>query len=236
MIPVETNDAKMQKTSLNCKAKILVPLNVMPVYANFGQLERDSESQTRTLTITRGDGGPIAPEIVADEQAPYTAALREIVPGEKYELDVTVHQPINMSSLYGAIVLKTGVPEMPEDKINVMARMAPRLRAMPPNIVLRPEAAAGSRHRIMLIWSGEVPGRIVGAESTDPRLEVSVKDEQGRQEVWLTVPEDYTPAGTKYVTIRTNDRQSPQVRVPVIATGARASGVNQERSRATYIR
>lgn len=233
-IPMETNDAAAPYATLTCRGRVLVPMHISPVYVNFGKLDRDGERQTQTLTITRGDGGPIAPEVVQDEQAPYETKLREIVPGEKYELDVTVQAPLPVNSLYGALKLKTGVKEMPEDAITVMARTMPRLRAMPPNILVRPEeTSAETHHEIVLVWSGDAPGQVTGVEVTDPRLEAMIEeDEEGRQVVALAVPHGYAPEGVQYLTILTDDSQTPRLRVPVVTVNARQANTNQVSSQA----
>ena len=75
----------------------------------------------RTVTIKRGDGGPLQIEIVRAGKQGITAELREVKPGEHYELIVALSPPQKPGKLRSWIRVKTGVKEVPETTIPVYA-------------------------------------------------------------------------------------------------------------------
>ena len=66
---------------------------MQPAAISFSQIERDAETQRKTIKITRGEGGPLAPELSPVEHENVKASLREIERGEIYELDIELNPP-----------------------------------------------------------------------------------------------------------------------------------------------
>lgn len=96
---------------------------------SFDKVPRDAGPQTKTVLLTRGDGGPLCPrvrKITSDEESRtpppnVTAELRELEPGQRYELDVTVSPPWpeDKQWAHATVELETGVPEDPTAKVSV---------------------------------------------------------------------------------------------------------------------
>jgi hypothetical protein len=107
--------------TLTCKGHVLVPFKTMPRYANFRNIEPETLPMPQTVTIRRGDGGPLDLEIVRAGAKGIEAELREIKPGEHYELMVSVHPPQKPGRLRSWVRVKTGVEKVPESTIPVYA-------------------------------------------------------------------------------------------------------------------
>jgi hypothetical protein len=223
-ITAVTNDAEHPQERLVCSGKVLVPLNVRPTTASFGRVPRDAGPQRRTLTLTRGDGGPIAPELAPVTHANVQAALREVTPGERYELDIDVSPPWPGGSLRTYLHLKTGIAQMPEQKITVFAQVTPRLAASPPRLTVPATVASELTLTSRLQWSGGEPGQIRSVASSDPnidvRWEIGGKDQQ---RVVLRVPSGYRlpTNGRAMITVQTDDEEAPTLRIPVHAARGR---------------
>lgn len=80
-------------------------------------LSLDAGPQTKTLTIVRGDGGPLDPRLLCFRHSGATAELRVIEPGEHYEIDITFYPPWESGRHSNSIELATGVPEQPECRV-----------------------------------------------------------------------------------------------------------------------
>ena len=218
-VAVATNDRTAPEITLECAAHVLTGLKVEPFNAAFGNLDRGAGPQTRTLTLTRGDGGPIAPRVAASGHPNVTARIEEITPGEKYALHVTVGPPWPNGPLSGALEIETGVPEDPRENIPVFALVAPRLAAVPAQFLFDGELPADTEQTLHLRWTGGAPGRITGATTNikDAKVTFAPAEPGAEPTVTLRVPAGYTPdARTAYfVTIRTDDPEAPQLQVPV---------------------
>ena len=81
--------------------------------------------ERQCVTITRGDGGPLHLEIVNAGKPGIEAELREVKPGERYEMIIALVPPQKPGQLRTYIRIKTGVKEMPETTIPVYADIPP---------------------------------------------------------------------------------------------------------------
>jgi hypothetical protein len=204
-------------------ANVKVPFKMQPRIASFGRIERNAEPKRKTITITRGDGGPLALELAPNNYPNVKTSLREIEPGEKYELDVELVPPWPNTSLRANLKIKTGIPEAPEETIRVYAQIAPRLRAVPSRFRIPQKVASDLQLKTRLLWSGGDPGKVLEASASDPKISVHVEERNEQQLVVLDIPAGYEcPSGVRpTVTVKTDDAEVPTLRIPVDSSRAR---------------
>lgn len=203
---------------------MLVPINTKPTRINFGRVERGDEAKKKTVTLTRGDGGPIHPEIVRAGSKEIAATLREVEPGERYDLDVEIKPPWPNKRLRSWVRVKTGVAKAPETSVPVYADVVPKVEATPQWFSVRLGSAKDLERSVRLQWHDKKSHEVQEVTVNDPELKVRVEDKNGGQMVVLTVPGGYqSPARTRTVTIKTGDEEVPILRVPVRFSGARRS-------------
>jgi hypothetical protein len=234
-VTVYTNDRQHPCVKLATLASCRTALLFDPDGARFLRIPRAAGSQTTTLSITRGDGGPIHPSVSPIRQDPpklttLTALVREIEAGERYELDVTVHPPWPTrdrpwawgKSTRRAIWLETGVPESPLESVAVYATFEARLKASPVRIRIPSRRDGPVELRCVLEWAGNAPpGEITDFTWDAPELTAELLEEDGKQVVLVHVPAEYRlPEGIKRaITVRTDD---PEVKdgtltIPIVA-------------------
>jgi len=213
---VTTNDPQNTRTQLMCIGVVKVPLKLTPRTISFPRISRDAESVSRTIQITRGDGGPIKPEIVPPADKHVQATLHEVEPGEEYELEVKLVPPWPARSLRSNLTIKTGVKQAPTDTIRIYASIAPRLAAIPSRFMIPAKLEQDRDLRVRLAWSGGKPGKILSVKSSNPKLTAKLVEEKGQQYVVLHVPKDFSALqrGRGFVTIKTDDKTLPVLRVP----------------------
>jgi len=127
---VSTNDPQHPLEKLVCKGKLLDPLRITPEFINFGRVPEDAPSQ-RAVSIVRGDGPPIAPKVAPTSTQGLSAAIKEITPGERYDLVFTLTPPLKPGRLSTSVQLQTGVPQAPTANVSVFAVVAPQRVAGP---------------------------------------------------------------------------------------------------------
>lgn len=210
--------------TLECEAKVLSAMRVEPATVSFGQIQRDDPEQTKTITITRGDGGPLDPKVLATGNPQIAAELREIEPGERYEVDVTIRPPWPNEMLRGTLSLETGVERAPQESIVVFANVTPRLQANPQRFMIQMEPEAAVELTARLNWDGQ-PGKVLEATVNDPELAVRVDEQDGEQVLVLDVPAKYSPKRRtgSVVTLRTDDPTVSIVQVPIFVINRAAT-------------
>ncbi|MBU0637791.1 MAG: hypothetical protein KKB50_02925 [Planctomycetes bacterium] len=229
-----TNDAQHEKEQLVCEGMVKVPFNISPSIVSFGRIDRDAGPMSKTVKITRGDGGPLALDLSPINHPNVEAKLRELTAGDVYELDISIKPPWPVGSLRTDLVVRTGIKESPQQKINVYAQMAPRLTTSPSRFTVPSSVKADLDLTVRLIWSGGEAGKILSTSTTVPKAAVSVEELNNQQLVKLRIPAGYEPrAGTRaYVVVNTDDKSMPTLRIPVYVSRApQTTASAQERAR-----
>ena len=218
-VTVTTNDPNHPKVTLVCKGKVLVPFNVKPKTVRFPKINRDSLEQTKKATITRGDGGPIKLELIPVTGGNVTASLREIEPGEVYELDVTIKPPWPAKKMRHPLKIKTGIPQAPQASVVVYADVRGPVEAVPERLSFRYSDEETTEKPVRLVWEDGLPHKILSASIADPQFVVRIEqDDQGRHSVVVGLPKGAMPAKRSLsLEIKTDDQKNPTVRVPVTA-------------------
>jgi hypothetical protein len=226
IIAVTTNDRSSQSVNLECEAEILSALKCDPENVNFGQIKRSDTRAEKTVKITRGNGGPIKPKVVSSGNPQVTADLREVEPGESYELAIVTEPPWPNGMLRANVQIETGVEQAPTESIMVFANVAPRVQASPQRFTIRPDSTTDSKVVARLNWDDDHPGKITDVTVNDSTLSVAVEEQNNQQVIVLDVPAGYSPsrsAGTQ-VSVKTDDPAVPSIQIPVFAMAARVAG------------
>lgn len=219
-IRVQTNDVNNPQVELTCKGRVLAAFKADPKVVNFGTIPRDAGPVTKTVTLTRGDGGPLHPKVAACE-GHAAAELREIEPGEKYTLDITVSPPWPNDKVRGSVMIETGLEEAPQDSVRYFGAVEARLRAEPRALSLPAGEERPTELRTRLVWAG-APGRALAAVASDPALQAKIVEEDGQQFVVLSVPAGYELPAKKpaSVSVTTDDPVADSLRIPISAGAA----------------
>ncbi len=119
--PLHTNDPQNPKINFTLKGRVLVAFNVEPHVVNLGVVQPDSGPITKTVTITRGDGGRLQPKLNPPKDPRVKAELQEVEPGERYTLEVTVTPPLP-HDYRSSLVLDTGLSQAPRETILIVTQ------------------------------------------------------------------------------------------------------------------
>jgi hypothetical protein len=222
-INVTTNDREQQSLQIECVANVKAAFALDPPSdtINFGSVRRSYPAQSQTLTITRGDGGPIHPELVSTGNPQIRAEVKEIEPGEKYELEVGISPPWPNGMLRTIMNFTTGVEQAPSQTLSVFANVTPRLQSNPARFTVRPAENEENELVAHLLWDGD-PGQVLEATVSDAKLAVELRKEGEQQVVALRIPEGYGTAARGNacnVVLKTDDPDVPSLQIPVAVIG-----------------
>lgn len=219
-----TNDPEHRTEQLECVGKVLVPYKLTPRMANFGRLSYDAETTSETMTIERGDGDPLnlgEPVVEGRNKENITAELREIEPGEKYEVDIKLKPPWPNRIVRGQVKIDTGLDDDKQVIINVQARVVPRINPIPSTLYIPSPLRHKLQRNITLRWTGATGYKATGAECDVKDAVIQINDTDGQQHISVIFPEGYAaPArGGQFVHILTDDPKMPRVDVEIRAGG-----------------
>ncbi len=219
-IMVTTNDPANARVKLVCEAQVLAAVRKSPKSASFGRLDRKAGPKDKTISLTRGDAGPIKPELAGPIPKGVTASIEEIEAGERYALNVTVDAAQSNGPVKGNLKIRTGVAESPETSIRVYATVPARVEAVPRTFSVPRDKSVDQQVPVNFRWSDGRPDKLVAATPNDPNLEALVEEVDGRQRVVLRVPAGYRPTGGRhFVTVTTDDESFKSFQVPIRYAG-----------------
>ncbi len=216
-ITVNTNDPGHARETLACKGRILEPLTLKPRTIHFGRVSwRDVSTVRKKAVITRGDSPNFNLKLVPAKRMNIETSLKEIEPGERYELEFTLRPPFMQNRVITSVKLDTGVAEAPTVTLPVYATIIPKVAAQPTRFTIPRRRQSRWEQGVRLVWDDDAPHKILSATVSDADLKVLVSDKDGRQQVVLQVPKGYqTRRGGAIVTVKTDDTDVPTVEVPV---------------------
>jgi len=195
------------------------PLTFNPIRLNLGNIEREDVGVTKVVEIRRGDGGPIKPEVVTTRGLHSAVMMREIEPGEHYEMVISTSPPWPSGRLSDYIRITTGVPESPDASYLVTGTIPPRLSTSPRFFTLPVERAEETTDSVELVWSKNLPGKVTTVVTTIEGGSVNVKEEGSKQTIVLTVPAGSAGVqsrGREQVVVHIEDEKEPTLRIPVL--------------------
>ena len=211
-----TNDPDHPAETLACEAKVLFPLRVTPRRLDFGRVHHYGPTPTVTASIVRGDGGPIAPEVLATAYPGIVARLKEVEPGERYELEVSISRRLPEGNFKHLLRIGTGVAEVPEVRIPLAGNVVPLLDVRPRIFTFPPKRAVESTKTVELRWDRLEPGKVLTAETTFPDASIRVEKGKHGQRITLTLPAGPRVGGRiPDVTITTDDPEIPTLAIPI---------------------
>lgn len=186
-----------------------------PTTLSFGKVARQDPPQTKTALISRGDGGPIKPEVSPVKTEGISAQVREIEAGEKYELEVTLTPPFKSDNIRENLNLQTGIPQAPTTTVSVYATLDPLVTADPKQVLVPKQRDAEWTTTVRLTWTDGSVHKVVGVTANDPDLKVE-PDHADDHQVVVCVPAEWEiTAGSRFITIETDDPNAPTVKVPL---------------------
>jgi len=236
---VLTNDRSNPRVKLEATCTVLNAVRLDPHRSRVEGFDRAKDQVTASITITRGDGGPIRPQLMAVERRVWTpgddgryywdvtpldrnlieADIREVRAGEHYELKVIAHAPWpKFGSRLVYLVLTTAVPEMPRKTIQVSFRTEPRLVREPHRFSVPARPKLAIERRMTLKWSADKPNtRVLGVSVNVPGLTARVETLDTGDVLVLTVPAgvDLSETQRMAVTLRTDDPEFPELMVTI---------------------
>jgi hypothetical protein len=219
-IVVTSNDPEHGTEKLTCTGRVMQPMKIEPAAnVNFGNIKRDSGPQYRFVTIRRGDGGPIAPEVLPGTLPGLSAQMCAIVPGEEYELEVWIGPPWPEGKIRDTLRLTTGVDEAPETGLAITGEIVARLTAVPNRLTFPTEQTEEIVRSVRLNWDDGKPANVLEATSSIADAQVRIEQDEKAQTVVVTIPAGSERlAGSHEVTIKTDDPAVPKFSIPIAFT------------------
>jgi thiol-disulfide isomerase/thioredoxin len=221
-VTVYSNDPEQPKYVLTLYGDCKWHVGAEPKRVYFGLL-LEEEPKTKTVRIVNHSDKKL--ELSLGPQAhpdKLDLDLEEVKKGQEYKLKITVKPPYKPGYIRENLLVYTNLKKQKKLIIPVYAKVPHRLEVVPHQLVFSKRTAAGDREtqrRILRVSNyGDTPVKVLDAEVNDPAIELEVRERKAGENytIVLTLPGDYLPpAKGRMLTIKTDDKEKPVLRVPI---------------------
>jgi hypothetical protein len=220
-IRLECNDQTQTNLSLEIKALIWAPIDVIPTYAMINVPAEDPSNATATVRIVSNLEGPVTLYPPECTNRTFATELKQVQAGKEYQLTIRAVPPIDPATPYGLISIKTSSPQAPLLQVTVYARLQEMLTVTPPRIVVPSEPATNKLFYTLIIRDFSTNGCFLSEPSINAdNVAINLKEYQPGKyfNVRLTFPAGFKLSHKEPVEfrIRSSHPQIPLIRVPVV--------------------
>lgn len=222
-IRIATNDPANKVVTLYLTGTSKRKVEVKPYAAYFGVL-RDDEPQSRTLKVENHMNEPVKLAIDPPDNDKFAYELKQVEEGKKWELTVRTKPPYEPGLVRSNLRIHTSVNDPKFVDVRVTATKPDRLRVVPTKILLtrsnnvRPGQQQTIYRHINFENYGDKPVKVLEATVDDPKVTTQIHERQAGKEYQVVVqfPADYeAPPEGKTVTLKTDDDEHPEFKVPI---------------------
>lgn len=159
--------------------------------------------------------------------SPFKAELKEVRPGQEFELTITGEPPFPVGSTIAAIDLSTNIPDQPLYTVRASAYVAPRIEVIPPKIVVDRNTYTIKNRHITITNNGTSPFKVTKVAVSNPDFTLSMRppDPAKPNQTMIDVPlppGDYRPPPYgDVIRIETNDAEKPVIEIYILPSMTR---------------
>jgi hypothetical protein len=156
--------------------------------------------------------------------APFSAELKEVQPGQEFELTIDGNPPFPGGSTIATVDFATNIPDQPFYSIRVSAYVPARIEVMPPKIVADANTYTIKKRRITITNNGASPFEVTKLAVSNPDFKLSMQppDPANPNQTVIDVllpPGEYRPPPySDVIRIETTDAEKPVIELHVLPT------------------
>jgi thiol-disulfide isomerase/thioredoxin len=235
-ITIKSNDPTNPSFRLRLRGEVKRYVEMVPPSAHFGKLSGEEEV-TRVLRLMNNTDTPLDLNIRTKPKQNFDVSLKETVPGKEFELTVTAKPPFNSGAFREKVTLSTNLDKAKTLDVDVRGRVPQRLEVYPTVLSVRPTAknAGQALPRVVRLNNyGNDPVSLLEATVDDPEVKVDVVEQRPGKAYMIRVefPSGYTPPSQgRALTLKTDDKIRPEIKVPIRAIGTRDTSAQAKRER-----
>jgi hypothetical protein len=222
-ITVTTNCTGAESSiQLQIKGELWQPVQITPMSASFGRVPQQSKDEgvlIRKLTIVNNVESKAKIDQIKVPSESFKAEAKELEPGKKFELIVSLMSPLKPGPIYGNIEMATGVPELPILKVPVNAFIVADVDVTPNQLSLPANRPSPLQRQLYVRNNIQTPVKVSDLKSSNPALKLDLRETQPGVAYLITVnvPVEYKPSlGGDKITFKTDHPSLSEVSVPVM--------------------
>lgn len=227
-VMVNTNvTGEGSSVTLQIKGEVWQPVQATPSSASFGRLTADTMNDStleRKLTVVNNTEAKAVLADIKSSSPSFKATVKELDPGKKFELTVSIVPPLAPGVVSGTIDLNTGLTENPRLQIPVSAYVTADVEVTPNQLTLATARPGAMQRQFFIRNNSSKSLKVTDLKASNESLKVSILETQPvgmAYRVSLDIPANYQiPAAGDTITFKTDNSHMPLVTIPIKAAPA----------------
>jgi hypothetical protein len=207
--------------TLQIKGELWQLMQAMPNSAMFGNV---STAQTKDGPVVRkltliNNGDPVAKlGEIKPTNAAFKGEIKDLEPGKKWELIVTLATPLPTGVQSGMLELATGLAEFPKLQIACSAYLVADVDVVPNKMLIPATRAVNLQRDFYVRNNGTKPLKVYDVAASNPMMKMGLQETQTGMNFRITmeVPPDYkVPKEGDQITFKTDNPNFPTIKIPI---------------------
>ena len=179
-VTVTTNDPQQSRVIVHVRGEVKPCYELTPKSGvMFGSLLTTTK-ETRTVEIHNLYDHPMKLRLNPEQDtSPYDVKIKELEPGQRYELSVSTAPPLPVGTVQTSVDLLTDVERIPEIKITVFGFVPSPVKVTPASLFWPKNSVMEMKYTLWVSHSPDHPLKVLGAKANHEAIKVSVADDQG---------------------------------------------------------
>jgi hypothetical protein len=219
MVTVYSNAKNDPRATLVIKGVVWKPIEVTPTTAMIGIPSDASDAVSTTVRIVNKTENPVTVSNATCANRLFTAALKEIKPGQEYELVITAQPPFTPGTSWGTVTVNTSYSNTPALNVSAMARVEQAIQTTPQQIALNLLPDRWTTNRVTIQGNTTNLLTLSNPKASDSRIQVEVQPlaPKGKFSLVVAFPPGFQiePGKQAEVTVESNLPRYPVIKVPI---------------------
>lgn len=220
---VVTNDPQRPDIVLTLKASIWTAITLSQTILVVPPISDPDRPARGSITLRNQTDEPLVLRDLQSDNPNLKPELKELTPGQVYELVVTTVPPLAPTTHSATVRIKTSLSKQPEITVPVVATVLPAVQVAPAEFAFPEERLPESQRRFAVLLSQRgAPLSVSDLTTNAPGVTVSAKPSEDGKRVTITVE---FPAGfetkreNQFIRGKTSLDALPEFQIPIIYAG-----------------
>lgn len=220
-ITVYTNvEGEGQQVVLTLAGEVWSPLEADPQTVSFSRLspEEAKGGAKQTVILTNHTDKLAKLTDVRCNNPLFTTEVKELEPGKKFEMVVTLAGPLQSSTATGKIEFSTGLEEQPTVQLPINAFALSAVEVVPSSVTIAKERTAPLTRRLVVRNNLKTPLKVSEVSTSNPQIKATLQETKpgSTYQVTLEIPADCKlPENGDQLKIKTDNSAKPEIIVPI---------------------
>lgn len=175
VVTITTNDPARPPVNIDVKGEVKPLYAATPADSIVFQDLEASSIETQTITLASKYDGPLNLKLKEGQDfGAFEIALKEIKPGQEYQLTATTKPPLRYPASRTTVILETGLPAAPKVEITVVANAQPRVLVTPLALYSMPEPQQPSPQPVRVQYRVNTPLKITEVKATPASVKFEI--------------------------------------------------------------